>query len=117
MKLIKYIVGLLMITGLLHAGSSDYVGKYVCDKGSYVKTVELHSDGFGAWTYHNNKSSRYDYDEKISWRYDKANNQIIIKTLTQDVDTRINKKGHEFFLQFVANGLQPKHSEEVFLKK
>ncbi|MDA3946360.1 MAG: hypothetical protein PF439_06740 [Helicobacteraceae bacterium] len=113
----KYLLVLLLALSSLYAGTNDYIGQYVCDQERYVKTVVLNSDGYGAWTYHSNKSSSYDYDEKVSWEYDETNHQIIIELLTEDADGRIQKKGSKFFLQFKTNGLQPKGSEEVFIKK
>lgn len=116
MKLMKYIVGSLIVMSTLHAGANDFVGKYICDKGRYVKTVVLNSDGSGAWIYNNAKSSKYDYDEKISWTHNKGGNYVVIELLTQDADGRIQKKGKSFTLLPEGNGLRPKNSKEVFIE-
>jgi len=113
----KYLIIVLMLVNMLYAGASDFFGKYVFDNKRYVKTVVLDSDGRGDWTYHNSKSSAYDYEERILWRYDQGKNYIVIELLTDDADGRIQKSGQIFYLEPQNGGLLPKGSAELFKKQ
>ena len=112
----KYLIVVLLFVNILYANVSDYFGKYLFDNGRYTKTVELESNGYGKWTYNNSKSSRYDYDEKIMWRYEQADGHIVIELLTQSADGRIQKNGQIFYLLIQKDGLLPKGSTELFQK-
>jgi len=107
----------LLIAAPLFASTGNFTGKYVFNHPRYVKTLILDADGSGNWSYHNNKSSAYDYDERIVWHYDQGDNQIVVELVTQDADGRIQKKGQKFQMQFKDSGLQPQGSEELFAKQ
>jgi len=115
MKPLKILIALLLSFSFLVA--DDFTGKYTADKGKYIKTVVLNSDGYGAWTYHNRKSSTYDYNEKISWKYNKTDNTIVIELVTSDADGRIQSKGQKFTLEPKSNGLFVKGSGNLLFSK
>jgi len=117
MKKFSILFVCLLLAAPLFAGTDNFTGTYVYNPQRFVKILTLAADGSGSWTYHNNKSSAYDYDEKIAWHYDQGNNQIVVELLTQDADGRIQKKGREFLMQFKDGGLQPQGSEELFKKQ
>ena len=117
MKFIRLLIGVMVLAGTLLAGMNDFVGTYIFNNGRYVKTVVLKADASGAWTYHNNKSSAYDYDEIITWSYKPSDNSVVIELMTQNADGRIQSKGQKIILVPMGNTLKPEYSEEVFKAK
>ena len=116
MKTLKILIALLISFSFLLA--NDFAGKYSFENERYIKTVELNADGSGAWTYHNKKTTTYDYDEKISWKYNQPNNTIDIKLLTQKGHAIQYEKAQGYILEIKSNGLFVKGSGNlVFSKK
>ena len=115
MKFVKYMVGLFLVASTLHATSNKFVGKYVCDKGRYVKTITLNTDGFGRWTYHHNKNSRYDFNNKISWKYNSKSKNIFMKDIEHLRDPNANVGGQTLLLK--NNGFLIKGSDELYKKQ
>ena len=115
MKTLKILIALLISFSFLLA--NDFAGKYSFENERYIKTVELNADGSGAWTYHNKKTTTYDYDEKISWEHNKANNSIDIKLLTQKGRSIQYERAQGYTLLIQSNGLFVEGSSNLLFKK
>ena len=115
MKTLKILMALLLSFSFLLA--NDFAGTYSFDHKRYVKTVVLNADGSGDWTYESRKSNAYDYHEKISWKYNKTNNSIDIKLLTQKGHSIQYEQAQGYTLLIQSNGLFVKGSGDLLFSK
>ena len=83
MKKILLVVIALAIS-LTASGLSSYEGIYTAVAKRYTDSVVLDKDGFGRLTHKGKTNSSYDYNIKMSWKYDASKNKIITKSLEND---------------------------------